>query len=268
MPQDHGVGAGQVEPEVVDTVGRHGQVLAAGSAGEVGIDGEHIRLDIAGGAVVVVPGLVLAELELVVLLDGDGLRDELVAVRGGEHLQILVPAHLISGQGADHAPGAGLGVFLVRAADRDGHGEVVDLDLAFGIHVAVAAVVLGRILDGSADDHFQRGEHIAVGIAEEGEGLADVDHRGREGGTVILGGDDAADGGAVGIDQGQGVDRGHLLVEAEVEDGRRIVHGDLLLAEIDIPQHRSGGVGWIEHGQLLPDAGGAQKDEHACGYDG
>ena len=265
---DHGVAAGEVEPEVIDTVCRDCEVLAAADTGEVGVHRDDERFDVAGCAIVVIPLLVLAELELVVLADRDSLGDELVAVGRGEHLEILVPVHLISGQGADDAPVARLGVVGIRAADREGHNEIVDRDAVHGVDETVAAVVAGRILHGGADRQHDGRKDVAVGIAVESEGLADVDHRGREGGAVILGGDDAADGVAVDGNQRQVVDRGHLLVEPHIEDGGCVVHGDFLLTEINVTQQRRGGVVGVEHRQFLLDAGRGSQGKHACGYDG
>ena len=69
------------------------------------------------------PGLVLTELEFIagtqLYVGGD-----MISGTVGPHFEILVPAYLVSRQGADDRPVAGLRVLDVRAALRKGHHEI------------------------------------------------------------------------------------------------------------------------------------------------
>ena len=256
----NGVGA-QVEPEVIGAVRADLDVRTVLGDGKFGIESGELTAHID------IPALVLAELELVVLGEADGLGHDVVAVFGGPGLEVAVPIDVIVGQGTDDAPRGGLGVVGVRAALRQGDGEGRNrIDL--GIHEAVAAVVLGRILDGGADHDVEVADLLSVGVAEELQRLADIDVGRHEAGAAVLGGDGLADGLAVHGDQRDGMGRRNLVVEAHFEHGGRVRHGDVLGTNLDRTQDRSGGVRRIEHDQLLLEAGDGHQAEKPCGKKG
>ena len=190
----------------------------------------------------------------------------MVALAVGPHVQVAVPADLILGQGADHAPVAGLGVIDVRAADhlRNHDLEGSDGDVAVGIDEAVTAVVLGRILHGGADRQFH-GNRGAFGGAEGHQGLGEI-HLLQGEDTVLVGRRESlAHRLAVQGNQGERVVGSHFFIETLLEHGRGIGSRDDIVAFDAVGvEHRGCRLRRIEHGMAFLDAGRGREGEHAC----
>ena len=189
----------------------------------------------------------------------------MVALAVGPHVQVAVPADLILGQGADHAPVAGLGVIDVRAADhlRNHDLEGSDGDVAVGIDEAVTAVVLGRILHGGADRQFH-GNRGAFGGAEGHQGLGEI-HLLQGEDTVLVGRRESlAHRLAVQGNQGERMVGSDLFIESLLENGGGIGSHDRIFLLVVGIEDGSRRLRRVESGQGFLDAGGGHEGQGAC----
>ena len=252
----------EVEPQVIETVGLDHDVRTVLADGERRVEAAEVATIVDG------PILVLAELEFVADLQGDALGHVELFVFGHPHFEVAVPADAVFGKRTDHAERAGLGVFLIRAAFREGHHKAAHRNLVLGINVAVEAGVLVRVLHRGADDGFEI--HALVFLAAQGDERV-AQRRDTGGQDVVLIGrrDDLADGFAVERGDDEHVVDGHLVVEAHIELAGRIGHGQCLGAHFIRAQHRRGGLGGIERGEILFGvAGRGHQGDHACKQNG
>ena len=256
---DLGLGAVGIQDEVVlaglgdDDVGTvlaHGEFLA-----------QRVGLDALGITEVHVPATVLAELDLRTGLELDALRHVQGTV--GPHLVVIGPAV----ERADQAPGTLLGVTGIRIAGREEDLVFGNLDLALGFDIAVAAVVAGLLLHGSADHHLQ-GHLGPFLIAQGDERLAQVG--GGDGDDIVLdrGGQGHVHGIAVDGGQQQPVVQGHLLVEILVQHTRGKSSRDAVVGQLVIRDHRRSGLRRIKDRQRLLDAGYGGERHQTCSKDG
>ena len=183
------------------------------------------------------------------------MRGNVVAIAVSPHVQVTVPVDSVSGKGADERPFTGLGIVCIRTSDHlgDDNLETGDIDTALGIHEAVDAIVLGRILHRSADSQFHIGR-AALGESESHEGLGQVDGLKGEDTVLIGSGDGAAESLTACRYDGETVVGSDLVVETLLEHARSVIGHYLILSDLEGIEDRSRRLRGVEHGHLFIDA--------------
>ena len=186
----------------------------------------------------------------------------------GPHFEILVPTHLVSRQGTDDRPVAGLRVLDVRTALRKGHHEIGNGNLFLGVDMAVAAVVLRRILHRSADQGLETEGLILLETHRKEQVAQRRDARRHD--IVLVGrGDDLGHALAVDRSDDEHMAGSDLLVEAHIELARGISHGQGLGTHLVGTHDRRCRLGRIELGKfVIGIASRRQEGDHTCEKNG